>query len=204
MSWQQFLILAIAHFLALLSPGPDFFLLVNHSVVHGRSAGYRTAFGIACANGVFILAALCGVAWLRESPLAYGLVYWSGCAYLAWLGWQFWRAEPSHLESGAASAQATHPAFFSRGFASGIFNPKNAIFYLSLFTVLSGKESTIIGRFLAGTWMFAAVLAWDCLVSWLFSQPRMLALFSKRQALLNRASAWVLFCIVGGMAWSHI
>lgn len=202
MSWQQFLILASAHFLALLSPGPDFFLLLNHSLVHGRSAGYRTAWGIACANGVFIAAALGGVAWLQDSPRAYGLVYWGGCAYLAWLGWQFWRATPSSIQPDAASSAPARPAFFSRGFASGILNPKNAIFYLTLFTVLAGKDSTALGRGLAGAWMFVAVLAWDCLVSWLLTQARMLAVSSRQQARLNRASAWVLFGIVGAMAWT--
>lgn len=204
MAWQQFLILASAHFLALLSPGPDFFLLLNHSLAHGRRAGYRTALGIACANGLYIVAALCGGAWLQESPPAYGLMYWSGCAYLAWLGWQFWRAMPSPIRAGTVPSNHARPAFFTRGFASGILNPKNAMFYLTLFTVLAGKESTALGRGLAGVWMFIAVLTWDCLVSWLFTQTRMLAAFSRQQALLHRGSAWVLFCIVGGMVWSRI
>lgn len=33
--WQQFLVIAGAHFLALLSPGPDFFLIVRSAVVNG-------------------------------------------------------------------------------------------------------------------------------------------------------------------------
>lgn len=204
MSWQQFLILASAHFLALLSPGPDFFILLNHSLLYGRGAGYRTALGIACANGIFIVAALCGVAWLQENPMAYGLMFWSGCAYLAWLGWQFWRAPSSPIRADAAPSNHDRPVFFVRGFASGIFNPKNAMFYLTLFAVLAGNESTALGRGLAGVWMFIAVLIWDCLVSWLFTQPRMLSAFSRQQTLLHRGSAWVLFGIVGGMVWSQV
>jgi threonine/homoserine/homoserine lactone efflux protein len=49
---QQFLMIAAAHFLALLSPGPDFFLIARTSL----SAGWRVAggvcLGIAVANGV--------------------------------------------------------------------------------------------------------------------------------------------------------
>ena len=202
MSWQQFLLLASAHFLALISPGPDFFLLLNHSLAHGRCAGYRTALGIACANGVFILAALCGVAWLQENRLAYGLMYWSGCSYLAWLGWQFWQSTPSSIRSDSTSAGHDHPAFIARGFASGILNPKNAMFYLTLFTVLAGKDTTALGRGLAGVWMFITVLLWNCLLSLLFSQPRILEAFSRKQAVLHRGSAWLLFCIAGGMALS--
>lgn len=204
MLWQQFLILAGAHFLALLSPGPDFFLLLNHSLAHGKWAGYRTAFGIACANGIFILAALFGVRWLQVNPLAYALMYWSGCAYLIWLGLQFWRARPSRIQVDAVPAGHDCPAFFMRGFASGILNPKNAMFYLTLFAVLAGKESTMLGRSLAGGWMFLAVLIWDCLVSWLFTRPRILAAFNRQQLLLHRGSAGVLFGIVGGMVWTMV
>jgi threonine/homoserine/homoserine lactone efflux protein len=204
MSWQQFFILASAHFLALVSPGPDFFLLLNHALAHGRRAGYRTARGIAAANAFYIVAALCGVAWLHTSPQAYALVYWSGCAYLAWLGWQFWRAVPTPIRLDAGQSDHGRPAFFARGFASGVLNPKNAIFYLTLFTVLAGRNSSALGRALAGAWMGLAVLAWDCLVCWLFTRARLLSVFSRQQALLHRGSAWVLFCIVGAMIWSRI
>lgn len=36
--WQQFLVIAGAHFLALLSPGPDFFLIVRSAVINGARA----------------------------------------------------------------------------------------------------------------------------------------------------------------------
>ena len=52
-----FLTVALVHIIALMSPGPDFFLLLNHTVAHGMRAGLLTALGIACANGVFIVAA---------------------------------------------------------------------------------------------------------------------------------------------------
>jgi len=61
-----------------------------------------------------------------------------------------------------------------------------------------------LGRALAGAWMGLAVLAWDCLVCWLFTRARLLSVFSRQQALLQRGSAWVLFCIVGAMIWSRI
>jgi threonine/homoserine/homoserine lactone efflux protein len=188
----------------LLSPGPDFFLLLNHSLLHGPRAGYRTALGIACANGVFILAALTGLQWLEQNPLLFGLMYWSGCAYLAWLSWQCWRSPPHDIRTGTAAQCLTRPAFFTRGFVSGLLNPKNALFYLTLFTVLAGNNSTGAGRAMAGLWMLLVVWGWDCLVSWLFTRERILAAFGRRQHRLQQICAGVLFCIVLAMVWRMI
>ena len=64
--WQQFLVIAGAHFLALLSPGPDFFLIVRSAVINGARVASGVCVGIALANGVYIGLAISGVAVLQE------------------------------------------------------------------------------------------------------------------------------------------
>lgn len=204
MSWQHFLALAGAHFLALLSPGPDFFLLIHTALAYGRAASWLAALGIACANGVFILAAIAGLTLLRDQPFAYALLYWGGCGYLGWLGWRFWRAAPTALVPAASASTATRPSgrhHLAAGFGSGILNPKNALFYLTLFTLLAGQGSTQLARAGAGLWMFAVVLGWDCLVGRLFTRPGVVALFARRQRLLHRGSACLMWGVVLALAW---
>src|SRR3546814_8821817 len=88
---QPFLMIAAAHFLALLSPGPDFFLIARTSL----SAGWRVAsgacLGIAVAHGVFIVAAFAGMAALRPDSLPFVVLQLAGCAYLLHLGVLFIR-----------------------------------------------------------------------------------------------------------------
>lgn len=203
MHWQNFLLLAGAHFLALLSPGPDFFLLIHTALADGRRAALRVALGIACANGVFILAAIAGLGLLSEQPLAFALLHWAGCAYLVWLGWLFWLARPAVLEPVADPAHTGLPALRHglRGFLSGILNPKNALFYLSLFTVLAGPGSSPLARAGAGLWMFAVVLGWDCLIGWAFTRAQVRRRFEHRQTLLQRGSACVMWGAVTLMNW---
>ena len=50
---QQFLFVAAVHFLALRSPGPDFFLVARTSVKAGWRHAAKVCLGIAIANGVF-------------------------------------------------------------------------------------------------------------------------------------------------------
>lgn len=203
MTWHHFILLAGAHFLALLSPGPDFFLLLNHTVAHGMRAGLQTALGIACANGVFIVAAVAGVSWLQDSLWAYWLVYVAGCSYLLWLGGQFWQAASLHGAGATASRQVSRQtAFWWRGVLSGLLNPKNALFYLTLFALLAGKDSTVWQRSAAGVWLFVAVLGWDALVCWALARPTSLAWFQRQLPLLHRASALLLWAVAAAMLWA--
>ena len=68
---QDFLWIAGAHFLALLSPGPDFFLVARSSLAHGWRGATGACIGIALANGVFIAAAF--GAWMVLAVLAWDM-----------------------------------------------------------------------------------------------------------------------------------
>ena len=64
---QSFLILALAHFLALISPGVDFFIIINTTIKNGEKTGIIVAFGIAIANLVYIVLALFGIIIIKEN-----------------------------------------------------------------------------------------------------------------------------------------
>lgn len=51
----------IAHFLALISPGPDFLLVVRSALRNTRRRAIGVALGIALANGVYITLCIIGV-----------------------------------------------------------------------------------------------------------------------------------------------
>ena len=53
--------MAIAHFLALLSPGPDFVLVVKSAIRNKDRNAIGVALGIAIANAVYIGLCLIGV-----------------------------------------------------------------------------------------------------------------------------------------------
>ena len=65
---EQFLAVAAAHFVALLIPGVDFFLIARTAMTGGWRNATGVCLGIATANGIFIAAAFCGVS-LISHPL---------------------------------------------------------------------------------------------------------------------------------------
>ena len=164
---MEFILLATAHFLALLSPGPDFFLIMQASLRLPLRYGLAICGGIALANGVYVLLAVIGFEMVREMTLVISLMKYLGAAYLLFLGFMLLRAPRQTIGSEQSrsfiSAESMARQFFI-GFMSAILNPKNMIFYLSLFTVLVSVETEFVTRCLYAGWMMSVVFVWDCLV----------------------------------------
>lgn len=199
---EQFLMVAGAHFLALLSPGPDFFLITRGALAHGWRRASGVCLGVALANGLFIALALSGAALLRPGSAPFLLLQWGGCLYLAWMGWQLLRtplAPRAHGQQGRhLAALPSWGTGLRTGLASGLLNPKNALFYASLFALLGDVAQGT--RLLYGAWMFMAVLAWDLAVAAAIGHPRVMARFARQVPRIERATGAVLLLLALGVA----
>ena len=49
MYWNEFALVALVHLLAVVSPGPDFAVVIRNSVSAGHRAGLYTAIGVGSA-----------------------------------------------------------------------------------------------------------------------------------------------------------
>jgi threonine/homoserine/homoserine lactone efflux protein len=163
----EFLLIASAHLLALLSPGPDFFLIMQASFRLPCRYGIAICAGIAMANGAYLLLAVLGLEAVREMTWLLLLLRYLGAAYLLFLGVMLLRAPRQSLEKRESSSFLHVQSIvrqFIIGFMSAILNPKNAIFYLSLFTVMVSEQTGFPTRCLYALWMMSVVFFWDCSV----------------------------------------
>ncbi|WP_415641346.1 LysE family transporter, partial [Shewanella pealeana] len=64
-----FATVAFAHFLALISPGPDFVILVKSAVKNESKKAIGVALGISIANALYIALCLIGVGSLLASSV---------------------------------------------------------------------------------------------------------------------------------------
>lgn len=208
--WQQFLIIAGAHFLALLSPGPDFFLIVRSAIVNGPRIASGVCAGIALANGCYIGLAISGVMILNEISGLFTLLKWCGCAYLAWLGWCFLHST-GHSSPPQAHNTATTPNHSTRrwqrefrtGFTSGILNPKNSLFYASLFSLGLEANTPLVIQAAFGIWMFLAVLLWDLGVARAAGHPPVVRRFMTHVRQIERATGGILLAMAAGIVISR-
>lgn len=177
--------LALAHFVALLSPGPDFFLLVGYAVRYRMRGSAGLCVGIAFGNGLYILLAIIGWGILRQLPLLFTVIELLGALYLLWIGSLLIRSRPQTLTG--ADARSTCPGFGKQlllGLGSSLLNPKNALFYLALMTALLGPSVTLLQQTMSGIWMISVVLFWDLLIVMFIGLPQI-------QRRLTRGILWV-------------
>lgn len=171
---MEFLILASAHFLALLSPGPDFFLIIQTSLRLPLRYAFAVCTGIAAANGVYLIFAVLGLEVIKEMTWLVLILKYLGAAYLVYIGYLLLIAPNRSLNSDEVNVLHVKSLKrqFALGFMSGFLNPKNAIFYLSLFTVMVSPQTSLGVRALYALWMTSFVLFWDMGVAWLLGQDR--------------------------------
>lgn len=172
--WLEFLKVALAHLLAVASPGPDFAIVLKQSLTHGRRTAIWTSLGVGVAILLHVTYSLLGLGLLiRGSVLWFNVVKYAGAAYIAWLGVQALRAKPldpvAIIDRGGQSAPKPHGAF-ATGFLTNALNPKVTLFFLSLFILIVSPATPKWIQGLYGLWLSAATIGWFCLVSVVFTR----------------------------------
>ena len=190
----------VAHFLALVSPGPDFLLIGKSAVRNRKSRALGVAFGIASANGVYILLCIIGVgSILATSLLVMTTLKILGGLFLVWVAYHALKSKKADYKfvssEGAESGELKGKSFgkeFVTGFLSGISNPKNIIFYLSLFSVVLTGEVGLGFKIGLGVWMTSAVFLWDTLILFILSQKPVRALFGRLAFYVDKVTGTIL------------
>jgi threonine/homoserine/homoserine lactone efflux protein len=173
---EQFLAVAVAHFLALLIPGVDFFLVARTAMTSGWRNASGVCVGIAAANGILITAAFSGLSMISH-PIVLSLVQAAGGIFLVYIGIAFFRARVSVELARAGAMRTTWVKNLGLGLASGLLNPKNALFYVSLAAALA--DATPVSLVLYGAWMVTLVLVWDLFVAIALGSERALTGLSR-------------------------
>ena len=180
--------LAVIHCIALISPGPDFAIIVRMATQQQRQTALACALGIALAILIHTLLSLVGISlMIRQSPLAYTLVQCIGVSYLAWMGFQALKSAIQRFQAIAASTEsqvqavattttdAQHKSLFNGlkvGLLTNLLNPKALIFFITLFTVLVTPEVNFATKTAATVMLFLLSLIWFSLLAMVLSKPR--------------------------------
>lgn len=205
--FAAFALVASTHFAALLSPGPDFFLLIRAALLRGRRHADGCAAGISLANLASMLLVLFVLGLLPEVA-SHGLrvVQWLGGGYFVWLGTQALLARRK-LEIPTAGGNHKAGGFLRgvrEGFLASSLNPKLPIFYAGLFGVLGQFHLPAWALGACVLWMGAVVLLWDLLLVRLLDRPRWRGWLKRRVTALDRICGGLLLALGGWLLWSGL
>ncbi len=179
--WQEFLVIATAHILAVASPGPDFAIVMRQSLIFGRKPAIVTSIGIGLAIFVHVAIALIGVAALiKSTPWLFTSIKIAGAIYLGYIGIQAIGAKKT--EQASEQFKSTNELMplakaFRQGFFTNVLNPKATVFFFSLFTSLISSETPLAIQGFYGTWMAIVTGAWFVSLSFLLSQQKVRGFF---------------------------
>nr|WP_301334197.1 LysE family transporter [Solimonas sp. SE-A11] len=176
-----------------MSPGPDFAIVSRQALLHGRSAGLWTAWGIASGIVAHVALGLFGLGWLLERlPSLLEWLRYGGAAFLIWMGYGSWRASSTPGSETAVNAAPAPRRSYLLGVATNLLNPKAALFCAALFsaTLTAGAPASL--NILLGAWIILSTGTWFSLISLAIAHPRIRQHLLSRARLIDRAMAVLL------------
>lgn len=175
----------------IIAPGPAQAMVLARTLSQGRRAGLLTAMGLNVGTIVHAVAAGVGVsAVLATSALAFDAVKFAGAGYLIYLGVQAWRQGVSVSASPGASGQQA----LARAVATGILNPKVALFFVAFLPqFVDPSRGPVLAQCLVLGLILAAMdVLYESGLVWLSSRMSAAISHPRAQRWRNRATGAVL------------
>lgn len=182
--------------LGVISPGPDFFMVLRNSLSFGRKAGLISAAGIATGCFISFSILICGLKFLfTYKIIKIGLSLICG-GYLIYLGIMSIKSKNHHQQINYEE-QTSEPllVYYRNGFFTNVFNPK---LYTISGAILAFTEQqhpsvlTNIGIVIGNAVM---VFCWFAIVALILSHPAIQTRYFKREQLINRILGFILIVV---------
>lgn len=194
----EFITIALVHFLAVASPGPDFAITLRQSVCYGRQSGLWTSVGIGLGILVHVAYCILGLGILiSKSILAFNMVKYAGALYLMYIGVCALRSKPQEKLPELSSSAECSTAYrsFVIGFITNALNPKATLFFLAVFSVTVSPNTPILLKIGYGLWMAFATTVWFGALSIFFSKRSVRSLFQKFGHWFERSMGAILIAL---------
>jgi threonine/homoserine/homoserine lactone efflux protein len=195
--------------LSVLTPGPDFVVIVQYATSRSRRHGAMVAVGSSSSILLWATGSMLGLSvLLTRLSWLYEIVRLAGAAYLVYLGARtLWSTRRAARRDSDTPAGVAAPALDTRlfrawrvGFLTNAANPKAVAFFGSLFGALlphdlsSGMRATVIAA------IVAMPLCWYLTVAALFGSAPVARLYRRVRRWIDRVTATVLILLGGRLA----
>lgn len=191
----QWFALVAVFTLAVISPGPDFVMVVRNAVVHSRRAGIMTAIGLGASILMHVSYTVLGMATVvAQSVMLFNMIKYAGAGYLIYIGIKSLRSK------GAAAAaidnaignksgtlkQMSDLASLRCGFLTNALNPKATLFFLAIFSQIIRPDTPLLWQAAYALTCVAIIIAWFSLVSFVLTYRKVRHHFLKTTRWIDR------------------
>lgn len=185
--------------LGMISPGPDFFLVLKNSLSYNRKIALITCLGVISAIAIHMSYCVAGIAVLiTATPWLYNALRYAGAAYLLWIGVKALLAKSSgtaYVSNQAQELNVTARAAFMQGLLCNLLNPKATLFFLAIFTQLLNASSTMLDKLVVAfiIWLEAAI--WWPIVVFVFQTQIVQRRYFKLQVIIDKLLGVILIVL---------
>lgn len=160
--------------LAVISPGPDF-IIVMKNALWSRAHGAMSALGI--SNAIFIHVTYCiaGVGLvISKSIVLFSIIKTIGAIYLLYLAYQLIRSKKreNEVQLEAKTGQISLFQSYKEGFLANVLNPKATLFFLAVYSQVITPGTPILVQVGYGAFMSLIALSWFVFLSWSVNIPK--------------------------------
>jgi RhtB (resistance to homoserine/threonine) family protein len=198
--WVEFLTIASVHLLAVASPGPDFAVVLKHSISFGRRAAIITSMGVGVGILIHVGYSLLGIGILiKTTPVLFQVFSYVAAAYLLYLGWGAIRSPaPKNLNNVELKKTVqiiSDNKAFMVGFLTNGLNPKATLFFLSVFAVAVSPDTPNVIKLGYGLYLAVATGIWFCVLSLFLSSKKVTLFIGKKGHWFDRVMGVVLILL---------
>lgn len=176
-------------FLAIMSPGPDFFMVLKSTLTDSLKAGFYTTLGITLGSGIVFTLGLFGIgAVVVSSKLIFAVIKYLGAAYLAYMAIKSILSKVKIAEPQMVYKDNTildKGEYFRIGLICNLTNPKAFLFIVSLSTYVAGRGNPYVDGWFIVLGSCIATLSWFTTVSFIFGRAMVRNMFYKKQRIIN-------------------
>lgn len=175
--------------LAMLSPGPDFFMIIKNAARYHYNAAMMTALGITLGIVTHMIYCVAGLAVVIAAiPQLFNLIKYAGALYLIWIGYQALRSNSNHQAhfSKNEKQQISLKKAFFQGYLCNLLNPKATLFFLALFTQILAPDSSILEKLWYASIIIILSAIWWPLLVYLVQHPRVQSKLNKAQSAIDK------------------
>ena len=184
------------HTVALISPGPDFLLVVRNSVRYSHRTGQWTSVGIALGILVHMTYCILGIGFIiSQSILLFNILKYLGAAYLVCIGIMSFLSKEEGMplaDEHKEQKQLSPASAIKMGFYINVLNPKATLAFVSIFSAFITPETPFATQWIFAAYACVSALVWFSFVASVFSISKVQLAFAKARNRIDRTIGVVL------------